>query len=416
LAGGAEAAALNAAARGSSGAHERTRRVVVAGEVAVSVMLMCGAFLLFQSLDRLQRVDIGARIDDVTTMSIDLPWDRYPGGRERAAFYPALIDRVTAIPGVVSAAVSGDVPLEGTGGENLRLPGRDERLLVRFKRADAAYFATLDIPVRAGRGFTPDDRAGAPYVVVVNEALAHRLRDRFGMTDPIGQAVDLPALGFERDRRVAMTIVGVVGNERVHQDLRAPADDVAYVPMAQAPRMQFKLAVRTPGGVAAPVPAIRAALHQLDARLALADVRTMAQIRDGSLSGVREPVWLVGAFAAVSVLLAALGLYGVLAHTVAQRRREIGIRMALGARANDVLAFVARGTLLTVGIGLVAGLAGGAALSRLAESLLFEVSALDPAAFVFGAAMMGLVAVAAALVPARRATRVDPSTALRSDG
>jgi predicted permease len=413
---GSAAAALNDAARGSSGAHDRARRIIVAAEVAVSVVLICGAFLLFKSLLRLQQVDIGARIDRVVTMSLDLARDRYPSGTHLAAFYPTLTERLRAIPGVEDASVAGDVPLEGTGGENLRLPGSEERLLVRFKRADAGYFSTLGIPVLAGRGFTPEDRVGAPLVTVINQALARRLAERFGMTDPVGQAVDLPAMGFGRDRRAAMTIVGVIGNERVRSDLRAPTEEVAYVPLEQAPRLQVKLAVRTRGDAAAAVPAIREAVRQLDSRLALADIRTMAEIRAGSLSGMTEPVWLVGAFAAVSALLAALGLYGVLAQTVAQRRREIGIRMALGAGANDVVVLVAHSTLLMVGAGLAAGLAGAAALTQVTRSLLFEVSTLEPTAFVFGAAAMIAFAVAAAAVPARRATRVDPSTALRREG
>lgn len=416
VAAGSAAAALNDASRGSSGAHDRVRRAIVAGEVAVSVVLLCGAALLFQSLLRLQRVDIGARIDRVVTMSLDLPRDRYPSGTHLAAFYPTLVERVRAVPGVESASVAGDVPLEGTGGENLVMPGREDRLLVRFKRADAGYFSTLGIPIVAGRGFTPEDRVGAPLVAVVNEALARRLADRFGVRDPLGQAVDLPALGFGRDRRAIMTIVGVIGNERVRSDLRAPADEVAYVPIEQAPRMQVKLAVRTRGDAAAAVPAIRDAVRQLDGRLALADIRTMEEIWAGSLSGTREPAWLVAAFAAVSALLAALGLYGVLAQAVAQRRREIGIRMALGAGAHDVLALVARTTLTMVGVGLVAGLVAAAALTRVTRSLLFEVSALEPSAFVVGGLAMAGVALAAAVVPARRATRVDPSTALRREG
>ena len=157
-------------------------------------------------------------------------------------------------------------------------------------------------------------------------------------------------------------------------------------------------------------------MRQLDDRLALADIRTMEQIWAGSLSGLREPVWLVGSFAAVSALLAALGLYGVLSHTVAQRRREIGIRMALGARGTDVLALVARSTLAMVGVGLVAGLIGAAAFTRVTRSLLFEVSALEPGAFVFGVAAMAAVALLAAVLPARRATRVDPALALRREG
>ncbi len=315
-----------------------------------------------------------------------------------------------------SASVAGDVPLEGTGGENLRLPGREERLLVRFKRADAGYFATLGIPVLKGRGFLPGDRAGAPYVAVVNEALARQLEERFGLTEPVGQAVDLPALGFVRDRRETMTIVGVIGNERVQRDLRAPQDGVAYVPIAQAPRMQVKVAVRTHGEATAVVPSIREAVRQLDGQLALADIRTMEQIWEGSLSGLKEPVWLVGAFATVAALLAALGLYGVLAHAVAQRQREIGIRMALGAAPGDVVTLVVRNTLAMVGVGLVAGLLGAAALTRVTRSLLFEVSPLEPGAFAFGALAMTAFALLAALGPARRATRVDPATALRRDG
>jgi predicted permease len=409
------ARALNEASRGSSTATDRTRRTIVALEVAVSVVLICGALLLFKSLARLQQVDIGARIDRVITMAIDLPYERYPSGHHLAAFYPLLIERLQAIPGVVSASVSGDVPLEGTGGENLRMPGSDERLLVRFKRADAGYFATMGIDVIAGRAFTPADRIGAPYVTVINEALARRLQDRFNVTDPLGQSVDLPTLGFGPDRRASMTIVGVIRNERVRSDLRAPVEEIAYVPIAQAPRMQVKVSVRTLGDEAAAVPAIRAAVRELDPRLALADIRTMEQIWERSLSGLREPVWLIGIFAAVSALLAALGLYGVVAHSVHQQRREIGIRMALGARSNDVLGMIVRNVFVMIAAGLAIGLAGAAVLTRVTRTLLFEVSALDPMAFVTAALAMALVGLIAALIPASRATRVDPTTALRSE-
>jgi predicted permease len=413
---GSAVAALNNAARGSSGAHDGARRAIVAVEVAVSVVLICGAFLLFKSLLQLQKVDIGARIDRVVTMAIDLPYDRYPTGQHRAAFYPLLIERVKALAGVESASVAGDMPLEGTGGENLRMPGREDRLLVRFKRADDSYFSTLGIPIVAGRGFTAEDRVGAPLVTVINEALAARLKETFAVADPVGQTVDLPALGFGPDKRAAMTVVGVIRNERVRSDLRVPAEEIAYVPIGQAPRMQVKLAVLTHGDAAAAVPAIREAVRQLDPRLALADIRTMTQIWEQSLSGLKQPVWLIGIFAAISALLAAIGLYGVLSHSIAQQRREIGIRMALGARANDVLSFVARSTLTMVGLGLVVGLAASVALTRVTTSLLFEVSARDPWAFVASALGMGTIAALAALIPARRATRVDPTTALRSEG
>ncbi len=416
LATGSVSTALNIAARGSSGTHDRVRRAIVAAEVAVSLILICGSVLLFKSLLRLQQVDIGVRIDNVITMSLDLARDRYPSGTHAAAFYGSLVERLQAIPGVVSASVSGDVPLEGTGSQNLTMPGREDRLLVRFKRADHGYVATMRIPVVAGRGFTADDRAGAPYVVVINEALAFRLKDRFGVANPVGQAVELPAIGLGLESRALMTVVGIIGNERTHGDLRVPIEEVAYVPIAQGPRLWIKLSVRTRAEPTAAVPAIRDAIRELEPRLALADVRTLTQIRDRSLSGLREPVWLIAIFATLSALLAALGLYGVVSHSVAQQRREIGIRLALGARSNDVLSMVVRNALTMVIVGLVIGLAGAAALTRVTSSLLFEVSALDPFAFVSASLAMATIGMVAALIPARRATRVDPTTAFRSEG
>jgi predicted permease len=412
---GSAASALNSVARGGTGAGDRARRSIVVAEFAMSVVLICGALLLFKSLSRLQQVDIGARIDRVLTMSIDLPWARYPDGNHLAAFYPLLTERLHAVAGIEAAAISGDVPLEGTGGENLRMPGREERLLVRFKRADSEYFQTLGIPLRAGRAFTAQDRVGTPYVAVINEALAGRLRDTFGVVDPVGAVVDLPALGFGRDRRMPMTIVGVIGNERVRSDLRLPNEPIAYVPIAQAPRMQIKLAVRARGDALAVLPSVREAVRQLDPDLAIADVRTLEQIWSGSLSGLREPAWLIGVFAVLSTLLAALGLYGVISHAVTQQRREIGIRMALGARADDVLTLIAGRIATTIGIGVLLGLAATFALSRVTASLLFEVSSVDPTVFAVSAISMTIVGLAAAVIPASRATRVDPTTALRSE-
>jgi predicted permease len=407
--------ALNAAARGSSGAGDRARRFIVTAEVAISVVLICGAVLLFKSFYRLQQVDIGAQVDRVLTMSIALPWSRYPDGDRRAAFYPVLKERLEAIPGIEAATLSGDVPLEGTGGENLRLPGRDERLLTRFKRADQDYFRTMGIPVRSGRVFTREDRAGTRHVTVINEALATRLRDTFGIHNPLGAAVDLPVLGFGRDQRATMTIVGVIGNERVQSDLRLPNDPIAYVPIAQAPMMQLKLAIRSRGDAFSTLAAVRTAVRELDPQLALADIRTLEDIVDGSLAGLREPAWLIVVFAALSAMLAALGLYGVVSHSVGQRQREIGIRMALGARSAEVLSMVVRSVLMTITLGLAIGVGAALTLTRVTQSLLFQVSALDPSAFGVAATVMALIGVTAAVIPATRATRVDPTTALRSE-
>jgi predicted permease len=408
---------LNDSARGSSGRHDGIRRLIVGAEVAVSIVLICGSVLMFKSLMRLQQVDTGVRAPNVVTAAVDIARDKYPTAAAAAAFYDRLIDQVTAIPGVESASLAGDVPLEGTGGENLRTPATgDQRLLVRFKRADPGYFPTMGLEIVKGHGFTRADRLGSIYVTLINEALAADLNATFGMRDPVGQIVDLPAIGFASPtERQPMTIIGIVKNERVRGDLRAPMEGIAYVPLAQAPIVWTKLAVRTSLPVAAIVPSMRAALRQVDDRVALADVRTVEELRVLSLSGAREPAWLLGIFAVLSASLAALGLYGVVSHAVTQQRREIGIRMALGARSNDVLSMVLRHALAPIGIGLSAGIAGAVGLTRVTQSLLFEVSALDPGAFAAAAAAMMAIGVLAAWIPATRAMRVDPTTALRSE-
>jgi predicted lysophospholipase L1 biosynthesis ABC-type transport system permease subunit len=213
-----------------------------------------------------------------------------------------------------------------------------------------------------------------------------------------------------------MRVIGVVGTERVRPDLRADTEGIAYVPLAQAPILWLKLAVRMPEAPLEAAPALRAALKEVDPRVALADAETLEDIKTRSLSGVREPAWLIGLFATISTALAALGLYGVVSHAVAARTREIGVRMALGASAGDVMTLVLRNIGAVIGLGVLAGLAGALAATPATRSLLFEVSPLDPASF--AAAALGLLAVGllAATVPARRAVRVDPTVALRSDG
>jgi putative ABC transport system permease protein len=417
LSGASYSAALNSGARGSSSPHDRIRRLIISAEVAVSLMLVCGSLLLFKSLMRLQQVDIGASAANVVTASIDIARASYPTPERATAFYDALLERVRAIPGIERVSLSGDVPLEGTGGENLRIPGRDsERLLVRFKRAGEGYFETLGIPVVAGRTFTAEDRRDREYVTVINEALAAQLEQTFGLSDPIGKVVDLPALRYGTPTtRERMTIVGVVRNERVRSDLRSPVEGIAYVPLAQAPLLWLKLAARVHDPSFTVVPAIREALRDVDPRVALADVLTLDQIRSRSFSGLQEPAWLIGSFAVLSALLAALGLYGVVSQSVTQQRREIGVRLALGATGMNVLGLILRNVLTMVSAGVVVGLVGSAAASQLTESLLFEVSPFDPFAFAAAASILALVGAVAAVIPASRATRVDPTVALRAD-
>jgi putative ABC transport system permease protein len=409
--------ALSQSSRTTSGARGRLRRMVVVAEVALSLMLVCGALLLLRTLLNLQRVDVGVRVENVVTVPVDLPAAMYPRPEAAAAFFLTVTERLAAVPGVDRASLADNAPLEGAGGELLQPRGGNEPLLVRYKRVGPGYFGALNVPVVAGREFTSEDRAGSVPVTVISQELARILSDRFGMKDPIGQIVGLPALGYEGGATgVYMRVVGVIRGERVNRDLRLPMDPVAYVPLMQSPRRGVNLIVRTKDDPGAAIPAIREAVRKIDPRLALSQVRTLAQIRrQRSLSGAAEPAWLVGAFAALAALLAGLGLYGVLAQSVVQQRREIGIRMALGANRREVVGYVLKGAGGMVALGLVAGLAGAMALGRVMAGLLFEVSPLDPAVLLSAAGLMALVGFAAAALPASRAARVDPTAALRSE-
>jgi len=409
--------ALSQSSRTTSGARGLLRRMVVVAEVALSLVLVCGALLLVRTLLNLQRVDVGVRVENVVTVPVDLPATMYPTPEAAAAFFRTVTERLAAVPGVDRASLTDNAPLEGAGGEFLHVRGANEELLVRYKRVGPGYFGALDVPVVAGREFTSEDRAGSVPVTVISQELARILSDRFGMKDPIGQMVGLPARGYEGGATgVYMRVVGVIRGERVNRNLRLPMDPVAYVPLMQWPRRGVNLIVRMKDDPGAAIPAIREAVRKTDLRLALSQVRTLAQIRrQQSLSGAAQPAWLVGTFAALAALLAGLGLYGVLAQSVVQQRREIGIRMALGANRREVVGYVLKGAGVMVALGIVAGLAGAMALGRVMAGLLFEVSPLDPAILVSAAGLMALVGIAAAAFPASRAARVDPITALRSE-
>ncbi|HTT66385.1 MAG TPA: ABC transporter permease [Bryobacteraceae bacterium] len=412
------AEALNRMGRGASGAHARVRRGIVIGEVALSLMLVCGALLLFRSLLKLQRLDTGVRIENVMTMSLDLPASAYPTPQRAALFYQALVERLHSVPGIVQAAVSTHLPLQWiSNGEGLKTPGAEGFIYVRFKRVDPGYFGTLGIPVLRGRGISGRDREGTPRVIVINQALSARLAEVAGMTDPIGKTVRLTCPGYI-EKRVFMPeveIVGMIRSERVAFP-GAPDPPVVYVPLAQVPAPGVRLIVRSRTEAAALVPAIRAAVHEIDPSLPLEDVAAMEQVWKRTLWGSSRPAWLVGGFAGIAVLLTGVGLYGVLAHSVTQRRREIGIRMALGAGSPAVISHVLWNALFMVTVGLALGLAGAVALTRVLKSMLFEVSPLDPAALGLSCVCMTLIGLVAGVLPASRAARVDPVTTLREEG
>jgi putative ABC transport system permease protein len=415
---GSLAEPLNRSARGSSRAHAGTRRAIVIGEVALSLVLVCGALLLLKSLLKLQRLDTGVRIENTITMSAELPVGAYPTPEKAALFYQAVAQRLRAVPGVSQVAISTNLPLQWIGnGEAIELAGREQLVRVRFKRVDPGYFPTFGIPVVAGRGIASGDRMGSPRVVVINQALAARLAEVAGMKDPVGKVVRVsyPTYVEKKEFIPEVEIAGVIRSERV----ASPGDadpPVVYAPLAQAPAPNVKIIVRTEASTAVVMPAIREAMREIDPRLPLGDVATMEQVRERTLSGASRPAWVIGAFAAIAVLLAAIGLYGVLSQAVTQQRREIGIRMALGARPSDVLADALWNALRMVMAGLVLGLAGTFALTRVMKSLLFEVSPLDPVALTVACVSMALIGLAAGFLPANRAARIDPVTTLREEG
>lgn len=408
--------ALNRSGRGASGGYGRLRRAIVTAEVALSLVLVCGALLLFLTLFNLQRLDTGVRIDNVMTFSLALPASAYPTSDRSTAFYDALSERLESAPGISRAALATYLPLEWiTNGEAVSVPGNDGLINVRFKRVDSGYFDAFDILVRSGRGIAPDDRAGSAPVLVVNEALAARLRDAAHVATPVGQIVRIQYADYSGTptERTA-EIVGIIRSERVNDPWR-PDPPVVYVPLAQAPDRNLRVIVRTAADPAAAVPAIREAVHATDPRLAVADVATMTEVRDRTLTIVSRPAWAIGAFGAVAAFLAGLGLYGVLAQTVTSRRREIGIRMALGAQARTVVGRTLRDALVTIAIGLVVGLVATAAVTRTMRSMLFGVSPLEPSALATAAGLMVAIGGIAALLPALRAARVDPVMVLREE-
>ena len=416
---GSLAQPLNDAARGSSaGGHAGLRRALVVGEVAVSLVLVCGALLLLRTLFNLQGLDTGVRVENTITMSLDLPKQGYPTAERAALFYDALSRRIAATPGVVQAGLSSHLPLEWIGnGEGIVLPGVEKMINVRFKRVDPGYFATLGIPVLAGRGVTGQDRHGAPTMIVINEALRNRLRDAAGIADPVGRRARLSVPDY-LGRNAGLTdveIAGVIRSERVAPP-GFPDPPVVYAAFAQAPGSHVAMLVRSTTQPELLVPAIREAVREVDPNLPLGEIATLQQVRARTLAGASRPAWLIGCFALVAVLLAALGVYSVLAQAVAQRRREIGIRMALGARPGNVVSFVLRNALGLVLVGLGIGLAGALAMTRVMAGLLFGVSPLDPVALGVACGATVVVGMAAALAPAMRAARVDPVTTLRAEG
>ena len=398
--------------------RRRFRSALVAGEVALAVVLLLGAGLLLRSLSALYAVDPGFRTGGVLTLRVSLPATDYPDDARVVGGYREMLRRVGEVPGVDAAGAVTNLPLASTLGDlNFEIEGKPVPEDAVSPRADwqavtPGYLRAVGMQVLAGRGLAESDGEGAPGAVVINESLA---RQYWPGTSPLGTRFKL---GGEAGPGW-VTVVGVVRDVR-HAALGEPPRPEMYVPHAQfrfwnggGAARSLTLAVHTRGDPARLAGPVREAIRAMDPELPLADVRTLAEVRSESVARPRFLALLLGAFAAVALVLAVVGIYGTLAYLVAQRTYEMGVRMALGARPGSIRRLVVAQGLAMTAAGLVIGVAAALGLTRLLEHLLFGVAPTDPATFVAVPLGLGLTAAVAAYLPARRATRVDPLVALR---
>ena len=394
----------------TSGSH-RLRGLLVVSEIALSLMLLVSAGLLIRSFLKLVKTDPGFNADNLLTMNLVLPAAKYKDEPQRVAFYSDLLRRVGELPGVESAAAVNHLPLGGSNSstafliEGLPDPPPGQEFSGRYRVCTPNYFKTMGIAVLKGRSFTDQDKAGAPLVVIINETLARRY---WPDTDPIGKRMRYPG---PLDENPWMQVVGVA--QDVKHEMNLPITEDFYTPHAQDAWQSMVLVAKTkvePAAMAAP---IRQQVVAIDKDQPVFDVKTMREVRANSLALYSFSSVMLSIFAGVALLLAAIGIYGVMSYAVTQRTQEIGIRMALGASAIDVLKLVVKNGMSLAVIGVVVGLAGAFALTRLLHSLLVGVTPTD--AITFSTVTFGLLLIAllACYLPARRATRVDPLVALR---
>jgi predicted permease len=403
----------------TTGARNRVRRGLVVGEIALAVMLVIGAGLLLRSFRNLTRVDAGFDPRDLATFSVVLPQASYPDAQRRVQFVTDLTRRLEEIPGVEDAAAvqglppfrqvnANDTQFEGIAPE----PGKPPQNVDYYQGVTTDYFPAMGIRITAGRGFTAAD-VGGPPVVVINEALARKF---YPNQNPIGRRVRPPV----SDSTPWFTIVGIARDVK-QGGLDAEVGTELYFSYEQGPRVaqfapsQMHLVMRSSRPLDALAPGIRRVMAEMDPSLPIVQLRTMESVFGDSVSRQRFLSQLLGIFAVVALLLAAIGTYGILAYMVTERQREIGIRMALGASRAQVVRLVLGQGLTMAVAGVALGVAGALLLSRLVASLLYGVSPADPATFAAVAGVITVVAMAACVVPTRRATRVDPLVAIRAE-
>jgi putative ABC transport system permease protein len=406
--------ALKDGGRGSSegGRRNRIRSALMVSEIALSFLLLVGAGLLVKSFLHLREVSPGFNPENVLTMRLSLRSAKYPQGQQKVDFYKQALENIKTLPGVQAAGAVLSLPLGGDSFSVGRAFIREGRPMTPEESANASYFVatpdyfrTMQIPLVAGRAFTDQDNSESPMIVVVNETMARRY---WPNENAIGRRITI-----WRDEKFPREIVGVVGDTKP-STLDAEAGAQMYVPYAQdATWGGMSLAIRTTTEPTSLTAAVRKEIAQLDKGQPVYNVKTMTDVVSTSLAASRVSTLLLSVFAGAALLLAMLGIYGITAYYVTQRTHEIGIRMALGARTSDVFKLVVNQAMMLVLIGVALGIVGAIALTRVMSSLLYGVSATDPLTFIGVSLLLALVALVACLVPARKATKVDPMVALR---
>ena len=397
------------------GRQRRLRSTLVVLEVALALLLLTGSGLLLKSFANLRTVELGFNPDRLLTMSLRLPSSGYKDPTQRVNYFQQMLANLRQLPGVEAAGICFSLPMTGEGAtdsvwiEGQPDPAKGEEPVLRGGSVSSDYFKAMGIPLRKGRAFTEEEVWQGRPVIIVNESFARRF---FPGEDPIGKRIKV---GQWNPNPPYSTIVGVVANHiqpgvdnRIWEEMFYP-----YVNTADPPLSQMNLVVKTKGDPASMTSAIVSEARKADRLLPIAKIRTMDDLRASALQSDRFNLWLLGSFALLALLLAALGIYGVMTYTTAQRTRELGIRLALGAQPGDVLKLVATQGMKLAMIGVTLGLLASFALTRLMKSLLFEVGPTDPVTFALVALLLGVVGFVACYIPARRATKVDPLVALR---
>jgi putative ABC transport system permease protein len=394
------------------------RDTLVIAEVALAFVLLSGAGLLLRSFYELLRVDPGIDTANVLTMTLPMTADRYPQSAQITGYLSQVQERVAAVPGVRQIAATSVLPFRGWGWEmpfqieGQPLADNAGRPSCFFKVVSPSYFRALGIHLREGRELADTDAADSPLVLVINESMARRY---FGGRDPVGKRAFLPRIisGNRRGPETAWEVVGIVADEKV-KSLRDFSPGV-YASYRQSPSLGVSLVVRGSGDSSRLTPAIRMAVQQLNPSQPVGDVRMLEDIKSESLGSNRLRTGLLALFAFLALLLATIGIYGVLSYSVSRRTQEMGIRAALGATRGNQLRLILGNGLSLTGIGIAIGVLGSLAISGVLSNLLFGVSARDPRTLVLVGLVLAGVAAAACYLPARRATRVDPVIALRHE-